>query len=152
MDLTRIRKSLEVSRKPEESDRELRDRINALHRGSKVKKVQLFGQPSREFGDFGQLRRQKKAPYKEVLYIPVPAKELLKDGTEHVGGFVLRSINNAGNDQLTDHVRKVAVAMESGELASGDAEVLMDMIYAEIAIRVQSAEVIRAKRTQVKNS
>jgi hypothetical protein len=126
-------------RKPEQTDSSLRAEIHESlgFKGiERQKRAQLFGQPVREFGCFAQLRKQKKAPRTEILYIQVNIWQTLPDGSKHLSGQTWRSINNASNNDLTDCIKCIAAGLEEGKIFAADAEFLLDTIYHEIGRRV----------------
>lgn len=90
----------------------------------KAKQPQRFGKLLQSFGEFGELRRQRKAPKLEVFYIPLEK------------GY--RSINNCKVEQLNDFIRKVGQHMESGEVSQKNAEIILDHCYTELNKRVNA--------------
>jgi hypothetical protein len=96
----------------------------------KIKDPQRFGRLVKSYGDFGELRKQKKEPHVEVFYIPVEAFE----GT--ILSFVLRSLNNCSGEQITKHVARVGRNLEAGNLKQDSAEFILDLCYAELHRRI----------------
>ncbi|HEY6018676.1 MAG TPA: hypothetical protein VIY48_01945 [Candidatus Paceibacterota bacterium] len=114
-----------------ETDESLRARMQE-------KAKSRFGRLAKELGDLGELRRQKKEPHTEVLYVWIPGAEaaLLIDGTQPMG-HVLRSINNCTNDQLTQAIRLAGLLLSEHKLSQADAELALDMMYKELGRRVK---------------
>lgn len=88
-----------------------------------LKNRQRFGRLIRDYGGLGELRKQKKSPHKEVLYIFVyePNKEL-----------ALRSTNNSTAEQISASIRVVGEMATENRIARPDAEQLLDLLYAEL--------------------
>ena len=98
----------------------------------KAKQAQRFGKAIKSYGDFGELRRQKKAPHLEVFYTPI---------NEVVGNTVvekLRSINNCSSDQITDAIRRIGMNLTGGNITQENAEFILDLLYQELGKRVTS--------------
>jgi len=90
------------------------------------KKAQRFGRLVKSFGDYGELRRQTKAPNVEVFYILVPVTP----------GEAYRSVQNASLDQINDHIRKVGTHLAGGAISQENAEIVLDYCYAELNRRL----------------
>lgn len=101
-----------------------------------------FGRVVKEFVRLGELRRQKKAPHKEVFYTWVPDPKW----TQEPAKKVLRSIVNCDNDQLTESIRECGAMIDTHQVSREEAEQVLDILYAELQRRTESAESIRAKR------
>lgn len=122
-----------------ETDVELGNRIHkeleaAMSRpydSTNMPKKQRFGVVERNFGALGELRKQLKAPNKEVFYTWVEAKQ----GEYY--GLVLRSICNCSNEQIIDSIRTAGENMSKGYAAEDDCEFVLDLLYAELARRVK---------------
>ncbi len=99
---------------------------------------QRFGRLVQSYGDYGELRRQKKEPHKEVFYIPVILGQKYSiEKDENSANVVLRSIQNCTSDQLTDHIRKVGKHLEAAAISQANAEYILDLLYAELGNRVK---------------
>lgn len=107
-----------------------------------------FGQVVRDWGDVAQMRRQKKAPHKEVLYVWVTAIRGQPDDAKRNYSKALRSVNNCSNDQIVEAIRNVGSAIESRAVSQVDAELILDLLYLELGQRSESADQLRAKRYQ----
>jgi hypothetical protein len=85
-----------------------------------------FGRLIAEMGPLGQIRKQKKAPYTEILYVWVMS-----------GGVpALRSANNCSDEQLTLAIQDVGETVEHSPHLRSRAERVLDLLYAELARRV----------------
>jgi hypothetical protein len=135
-----------TSRRPGETDAQLRERVKNWYRdmysnlsrlGSDVKYLDgnyypterekgLFGRVEKEFHGYGELRRQKKSPHTQVLYV------WSKQGQS----LVLRSINNSSNDQIQQAIQWAGLKLEDHTLPQADAEMILDMLYAELKARL----------------
>ncbi len=96
---------------------------------------QRFGRLLKSYGDFGELRRQKKAPHTEVFYIPVKYHVLGALGASNYNED-LRSIQNCTSDQITEHIRYLGKNLEAGNIQQASAELILDLLYAELGKRV----------------
>lgn len=83
-----------------------------------------FGQCVKVWPNVAELRRQKKAPHKEVLYVWLDV--------------TLRSVNNCTNEQLTEAIRGVGSALENRIILQADAEYLLDALYLELGTRANA--------------
>lgn len=103
-------------------------------------KKQRFGRVVKDYDMMGELRRQKKEPHTEVLYIwvsdPAKASERLK-GTIWEG-MILRSVNNCTNDQLTQAIKSTGLLVDRHEVDQADAEVVLDLLYKSLQTRVEN--------------
>lgn len=110
----------------------------------------LFGRVSAYFTEWGEMRRQKKAPHTEVLYVYCLQDQKARlpgsGGTVQANELVLRSINNCSNDQLQDAIKLVALRLEQHKITQLQAETLLDLCYAEIQRRLAWTESEKAKR------
>jgi hypothetical protein len=100
-------------------------------------KKQRFGKLQKEYPGLGEIRKQKKAPHTEVLYV------WLGLDTDKP---VLRSVPNCSNDQLTEAIRNAGKAVEEHKVTQRDGEQLLDLMYSELQRRVDHGEKIRAGR------
>ena len=132
-------------RMPGETDLQFGERIHKLMEERNqvdTSRAQLFGRLARSFGDYGQLRKQKKAPNKEVFYIPVTRKETkrLKNGSMQVPISVesLRAVNNCSGVELTEYIKKIGTHLENGAISQENAEIILDLVYAEINKRLNA--------------
>lgn len=98
----------------------------------RIKNPQRFGKLKQSFGDFGELRQQKRAPQLEVFYIPLRQTKQKEP--------VYRSVNNCTSDQLTEFIRMVGKHMEAGAIQQTNAEIVLDHCYAELNKRVNGKE------------
>jgi hypothetical protein len=92
-----------------------------------------FGRVEKDLGDLGELRRQKKEPHTQVLYVWVP-------GPDDQHFTILRSINNCTNDELTEAIRYTGTLLVDHRLTQTDAELVLDLMYAELGKRVKPCE------------
>lgn len=90
------------------------------------------GRMIKDYPDLGELRRQKKAPHLEILYIWVNA-------ANQGDAWVLRSVNNCSNDHLTVAIRKTGELLAMHKVSQTDAEQVLDLLYAELGKRVKDA-------------
>lgn len=108
------------------------------------KKAQRFGRLVQSFGDFGELRQQKKAPKLEVFYIPVKTQvksRLPGSGKPIVETEeILRSVNNCSSEQITDFIQVVGRNLEAGNLSQDKGETVLNYLYKEIERRVNNHE------------
>ena len=106
-----------------------------------------FGRVVKEFTLLGELRRQKKAPHKEVFYTWVDAPpEISPSGFAPKAKKVLRAIVNCCNDQLTEAIRECGAKVDAHLVSREEGEQVLDILYAELGRRTEAAEGIRAKR------
>jgi len=96
-----------------------------------VDKIQRFGRLVKSFGDYGELRRQKKAPNLEVFYIPVPMTQGKGDYRE-----ALRSVKNCATEQIAEFTKKVGEHLSGGAISQENAETVLDYCYAELNRRL----------------
>ncbi len=94
--------------------------------------AQRFGKLHQQFGDFGELRKQKKAPHTEVFYFQVDVTP--ENSPEQIK--VYRSLQNASSEQISAHVRMCGRHVEGGALSQSNAEIIMDLCYAELNRRL----------------
>lgn len=116
---------MSFARNLDETDEQLRARL-------KEKAKPRFGRMSKDFGELGELRRQKKAPRTEVLYIWV---NVASQGD----AWLLRSINNCSNDDLTNAIRKAGELLSLHKVSQADAEQALDLMYLELGKRTRCA-------------
>lgn len=109
---------------------QLCERCNVM----KIKEPQRFGRLVKSFGDYGELRKQKKAPNLEVFYIPVVDR-----GPRENQAPILRSVNNATSEAINDHIKKVGLHLANGAIKQENAEVILDYCYAELNKRFNNA-------------
>lgn len=114
------------------------------------KTKQRFGRVARDLGLLGELRKQKKEPHTEVLYVwapPAQAYELDKKGNQIASpSIVLRSVSNLSNDDLTNVIRQVGQMTEAQSVDRSDAEFVLDMLYADLQRRQDWTDREKAKR------
>jgi hypothetical protein len=112
-----------------ETDEQLRARMQE-------KAKPRFGRMSKDYGELGELRRQKKGPHKEVLYIWIAGNlaATYANGVQPTGP-VLRSINNCTNDQLTEAI-KLAGRMCANHNQT-NMEQALDLMYLELGKRTK---------------
>lgn len=96
-----------------------------------IREPQRFGRLVKGFGDFGELRKQHKAPHTEVFYIKLWTTEK-GDPKE-----VYRSVNNATPDQISKAIRDVASGLEAKSISQENAELVLDRLYAGLASKVK---------------
>jgi hypothetical protein len=128
-----------------ETDLELGNRIHKeLEMQARASEPQLFGREARSFGDYGQLRKQKKAPHQEVFYIPISAAEAKgkkpqPPGTAYgLNETCLRSVNNCTGEQITEYIQKIGKHLEAGAISQENAEIVLDYAYAELNKRLNA--------------
>lgn len=100
------------------------------------KQKQRFGQLTQNYGSFGELRRQKKEPHTEVLYIHVE-----NDRKDRMSLTNLQSINNTPTPMIEDYMRRVGTGLSEHALLQEHAEKILDMCYAELNKRLQAQDV-----------
>lgn len=93
-------------------------------------RAQRFGKLHQNFGDFGELRKQKKAPNTEVFYFVVKVEN------EGQTVEVYRSLQNASSEQISSHIRMVGRHLEGGAITQQNAEIILDLCYAELNRRI----------------
>ena len=89
----------------------------------KQKIAQRFGKIEASFGDFGELRKQKKPPHVRVLYIPIVDQKL-------------RSLQNAETGQIEHYIKSVGVSLAAKAISQENAEIVLDFAYQELHKRV----------------
>ena len=99
-----------------------------------------FGRTVETYSGWGELRKQKKSPHTEVLY--VLALSTQKDER----CLVLRSINNCSNDQLQDAIKLCALRLQEGQITQPAAEAILDRCYAELQRRLEWTDREKEKR------
>lgn len=100
----------------------------------KTNEPSRFGRLKQDFGDFGELREQKKEPKLQVYYLPVKVvneKEIRAGKTE-----ILRSVNNTPSEVINNWIMKVGQNLEAGNLKREYAEIILDCCYAELNKRL----------------
>lgn len=156
---------LSTQRAPGESDSELSERLmNTYQRGIfrsgfetwldgaeyPLKEKVLFGRAAERYHGWGEMRRQKKAPHTEVLYVYcLQMEDRRTPGTGEpykAGTLVLRSLSNCSNDQLQDAIKLAALRLEQGRITQAEAEMLLDRCYAEMKRRMDWTEREKEKR------
>ncbi len=99
-----------------------------------IKEPQRFGRLTQSFGDFGELRRQKKPPHVEVFYTPVKVPP--KGNESGRMPEVMRSVNNCSPEQLTESIRRIGIHLEGGTISQTNAETVLDFLYAALKDKV----------------
>jgi hypothetical protein len=144
-------------RRPGETDQALGERIHEMAESYFTDKMSwvdgkvypfksdksLFGRATTHYAQWGELRKQKKPPHTEVLYVwamsthsTVVPEPIL----------VLRSINNCTNDQLREAIQLAALRLEQKTITQTDAEFLLDRCYAELQRRMEWTDREKEKR------
>lgn len=93
----------------------------------RIKNPSRFGKLKQGFGDFGELRQQKKEPKLEIYYLPVK---------ENPQTEVLRSVNNCPSDVINNWIMKIGQNLEAGNLKREYAEIILDFCYGELNKRL----------------
>jgi hypothetical protein len=92
----------------------------------KASQPQRFGKLVRSFGSYGELRRQKKPPQLEVFYLPIKSPK----------GDVLRSVNRASAEAISEHIQMVGERLANHAIQQEAAEIVLDYCYAELNRRL----------------
>jgi hypothetical protein len=103
-----------------------------------------FGRSVTHFVGWGELRKQKKSPHTEVLYVWSLSSHKPMGTEEPI--LVLRSINNCTNDQLRQAIQLAALRLEQKSIQQADAEFLLDRCYAELQRRLEWTDREKEKR------
>lgn len=147
-----------LARRPGETDAQLRERISMSGYMTRANDIVWldgisypteaekgrFGRIAEIYNGWGELRRQKKPPHTQVLY--VWTKKYAIPGPNQVQTLVLRSINNCSNDQLRESIQLAAVRLEQHQITQTEAESILDRCYAELQRRMEWTDREKAKR------
>lgn len=114
-------------RQPNETDGQFRQRLKQLDTKPNPKK-QRFGVVKNTLGGWAELRRQKKAPHKEILYIP---------STPTYGETNWCALNHLPTDILERYMREIGTALQEKIITQENAELILDLCYAELGRRVK---------------
>lgn len=101
---------------------------------------QRFGRVARNFHAMGELRRQVKAPHKEILYVwaKVPrSRDLIDRALRDTPVNVLKAINKITTEQLVESIRNAGKLLEEKSVTQVDAEFVLDLLYAELQNRTE---------------
>lgn len=107
--------------------------------GMAHKQAQRFGRVEENFGEFGELRKQKKSPHKLVMYVyvyEVPKFPIGGISTPNARNRVLRSLQNCTSEQITDAIKFIGEGLTQARLVQVSAEKLLDWCYAELHRRL----------------
>lgn len=87
---------------------------------------QRFGRVSRTFGggQYGELRKQRRAPHKEILFILVKVPNSTN--------LALKAIQSCTGEQITDVIQRIGDGLAHFLISQADAEYLLDACYAEL--------------------
>jgi hypothetical protein len=109
-------------------------------RVSLPKEARRFGRVKETFGDFGELREQKKAPHKEVMYVAILDTTKFPIGgviTPNARNRTFRAVSNATSEQIEEAIRYIAIeGLQAGKITQEQTEKLLDWCYAELHRRL----------------
>lgn len=104
------------------------------------KEARRFGRVKEAFNGFGELREQKRAPHKEVMYVAILEAPKFPIGgvvTPNARNRILRSVNNATSEQIEEAIRYITVeGLQANKLSQEQTEKLLDWCYAELHKRL----------------